>query len=100
MELVVNGAPVRLRLTLGALAELEARLEEQSLLALVGRFEAGAFKSRDILELLAAGTLGGGAPMSVAELGSAKIEGGPVAAARAAGRLLKLSFALPETDDE
>ena len=95
VELVVDGQARRLRLTLGALAELEARLESESLLELIARFETGSFRVRDLVALLAAGLNGGGWRVSEAELVAAAIEGGPLAAAQAAARLLKLTFTLP-----
>lgn len=96
VELVVDGEPRVMRLTLAALAELEARLESQSLIELIGRFEAGSFKVRDLIALLAAGLNGGGWRTSEAELVAARIDGGPLAAARAAARLLKVTFSLPD----
>ena len=41
VELVVDGEPRAMRLTLAALAELEARLEAELLVELIGRFEVG-----------------------------------------------------------
>ena len=41
--LVIEGEPHVMRLTLGALATLEAELAEPSLVALVERFEQGRF---------------------------------------------------------
>ncbi|MFN3765677.1 MAG: GTA-gp10 family protein, partial [Aliihoeflea sp.] len=60
VTITLNGAAQRAKLTLGALAELEAALGEDSLLALVERFEAGRFSSRDVLALVVAGLRGGG----------------------------------------
>lgn len=92
----INGMVRPMKLTLGALAELESALGAASLVALVERFEAGRFSARDVLELIVAGLRGGGwADCSVAELTSADIGGGPVGAARAAAELLARSFALP-----
>ena len=54
VELVIDGKPQTLRLTLGALAELEAKLQSGSLVDLVQRFESGAFSSRDVLALVVA----------------------------------------------
>jgi hypothetical protein len=48
------------KLTLGALAELEAALETGSLLDLVERFEERRFSTRDVLALIVAGLRGGG----------------------------------------
>lgn len=95
VALVVDGQRRVLKLTLGALAELEAALEEPSLVALVERFEGGAFGSGDVLALIVAGLRGGGAEVSRADLLSAEIEGGPMAAAQAAAQLLARAFALP-----
>ena len=49
MTLVIDGEARVLKLTLGALAELEEALGEDTLVALVERFEAGRFSSRDVL---------------------------------------------------
>jgi len=92
---VIGGEARVMRLTLGALAELEAGLGADSLVDLVSRFESGAFSSRDVLALVVAGLRGGGWQGSAADLLSAEIEGGPLAAARAAAELLARAFALP-----
>ena len=96
MALVIDGQPHIARLTLGALAELEDTLSEGSLVAIVQRFEDGAFSSRDVLALLGAGLRGAGSPVSQAQLMQAEIEGGPMAAARAAAELLARAFVVPE----
>ncbi len=59
VTLVIDGQPHVLRLTLGALAELETALGEDTLLALVERFEQGRFSARDVLALIVAGLRGG-----------------------------------------
>ena len=93
--LVIDGQRRSLKLTLGALAELEQRLETGTLVALVERFESGAFSSRDVLELIVAGLRGGGADLYASDLLQAEIEGGPMAAAQAAAELLARAFTLP-----
>ena len=85
-----------MRLTLGALAELEAGMEADSLIALVERFEAGAFSTRDVLSLIVAGLRGGGWRGDASDLLTAEIGGGPMEAARLAGQLLARAFAMPE----
>ncbi|MCE8006596.1 gene transfer agent family protein [Aestuariivita sp.] len=95
VALTINGEPHVLKLTLGALAALEARVEAGSLVALVERFEGGAFSSADVLALVHAGLLGGGAVISIQELGQADIAGGPMAAARAGAELLARAFIVP-----
>ncbi len=94
-EIVLDGRPRALRLTLGALAELEAGLESETLVELVSRFEGGRFSSRDVLALIVAGLRGGGWRGRAADLVSAEIEGGPMAAARATAELLARAFMLP-----
>ncbi|MGQ0565946.1 MAG: gene transfer agent family protein [Gemmobacter sp.] len=83
------------RLTLGALAELEAALEVGTLVDLVERFEAGRFSTRDVLALLVAGLRGGGWSGTAADLRSVEVGGGPMEAARAAAEMLARAFALP-----
>ncbi len=92
VALVLDGQTRVLKLTLGALAELEAALDCDTLVALVERFETGAFSSRDVLALIVAGLRGGGWQGTGAELLSVEIEGGPVQAARVAGQLLVRAF--------
>lgn len=84
-----------MRLTLGALAGLEAALAEPSLVALVERFEQGRFSSADVLALLKAGLLGGGCSVPPEALDHGDIEGGPMAAARAAAELIARAFVVP-----
>ncbi len=98
VALTLDGKAHRCRLTLGALAELEAALEADSLVALVARFEGGRFSARDILALLAAGLRGGGWRGTAADLAKAEIEGGAAGAAAVAAELLVRAFALPGDD--
>ena len=93
--LVIDGEARVLKLTLGALVELEASLGTDSLVALVERFESGRFAARDVAAVLVAGLRGGGgAPV---DLGRAEIEGGPMQAAKVAGQLIVRAFSLPES---
>jgi len=96
VSLVVDGAERVMKLTLGALAELEAGLGGESLVDLVGRFETGAFSTRDVLAVILAGLRGGGWQGGPRALLTVEIEGGLTAAARAAAQLLVRAFALPE----
>ncbi|KUP91715.1 gene transfer agent family protein [Tritonibacter horizontis] len=95
VALVLNGQRRILKLTLGALAELEADLSEGDLISLVQRFETGRFSSADLLALLAAGLRGGGVDLSRSDLAQAEIDGGILMAAQAAAQLLARSFARP-----
>lgn len=96
VALVIDGERRALKLTLGALAEMESALGADSLVALVERFEGGRFSTRDVLALILAGLRGGGWQGGAEALLCAEIEGGPVVAARAAAQLLARAFALPE----
>jgi hypothetical protein len=96
VTLIVDGTPRVLKLTLGALAELEASMDTDSLVALAERFETGRYSTRDVLSLVVAGLRGGGWRGQAADLLSVEIAGGPVAAARAAGLLLVRAFHVPE----
>jgi len=95
VAIVLDGVPHAAKLTLGALAELEAALEAGSLVDLVERFEGRRFSTRDVLALIVAGLRGGGWRGTAADLMTAEIGGGPVEAARAAAELLARAFALP-----
>ncbi|TCP61926.1 tail tube GTA-gp10-like protein [Rhodovulum bhavnagarense] len=96
VALLLNGERHVLKLTLGALAELEAALGAETLVELIARFEEGQFATRDMLALVLAGLRGGGWQGSTADLARAEIGGGPVAAAQAAAQLLARSFTVPE----
>lgn len=105
VAVVLDGTPQIARLTLGALAELEARLDAQGaegqareapgLAGLVARMDAGRFATRDILAVLVAGLRGGGWTGTEADLMTRQIEGGPLQAARLAAQLLALAFRAP-----
>jgi len=96
VALVIAGERRVMRLTLGALAEMEAAMGADSLVDLVTRFEEGRFSSRDVLAVIVAGLRGGGWEGQPSDLLTAETEGGPVAAARAAAQLLARAFALPD----
>ena len=80
------------RLTLGALAALEADLGEDSLVGVIERFESGRFASRDVMAVLVAGLRGGGWQGEAADLMTVEIAGGPIGAARAAAELIARAF--------
>lgn len=91
----VDGRPMVAKLTLGALAELEASLETGSLIELIERIETRRFSARDVLAVVVAGLRGGGWEGRADDLARAEIGGGPLGAARAAALLLARAFALP-----
>jgi hypothetical protein len=91
----IDGVPHVAKLTLGALAELEAALAARSLVDLVERFEAGRYRGADVMALLVAGLRGGGWRGTAADLLSADLAGGPVGAARVAAELLARALTPP-----
>jgi hypothetical protein len=93
--LMLDGRRHVCKLTLGALAELEAELATGTLVELVERFEGRRFSTRDVLALIVAGLRGGGWQGTAADLRTAEIGGGPVEAARVAAELLARAFTLP-----
>lgn len=95
----INGQIHVLKLTLGALAELEAGMKADTLVSLVARFEEGDFSSRDVLALILAGLRGGGWRGTAKDLLHADIAGGPLGAARAAAQLLIRAFVVPGAQD-
>lgn len=97
VALVLDGEQRVLKLTLGALAELESGLGAGSLVELVQRFESGSYSSRDVLALIVAGLRGGGWRGSTDDLLSADIAEGPMGAARVAAELLARAFVVPGT---
>lgn len=88
----VDGRERVMRLTLGALAELEERLEATSLLGLAEKFEGGGVSASELIALLAAGIRGGGGTATEAELAAAEIEGGALGAMKAGLALLARTF--------
>lgn len=89
---VLDGEEKVLCLTLGALAELEARFMAGDLVGLSERFAGGRISARDLTAILGAGLRGAGNAVSDDELARMSIEGGLKGAAEIAARLLKATF--------
>ena len=92
VAVILDGHRRVMKLTLGALAELEESLGADSLAALVTRLEGAQVSARDVLALIVAGLRGGGWPGRAQDLVAAEIEGGPVEAARLAALLVARAF--------
>ena len=88
----LDGVPHLAKLTLGALAELEAALDSGSLVDLISRFEAQQVSTRDVLALVVAGLRGGGWQGTAGDLLRVEIGGGPMGAAQIAAQLLARAF--------
>jgi hypothetical protein len=89
---VLDGEERTLCLTLGALAELEARLQAGDLAGLSERFAGGRVSARDLTAIIGAGLRGGGNAVSDDDLARMAIEGGLMGAADIAARLLRATF--------
>ncbi|WP_423068492.1 gene transfer agent family protein [Devosia sp. CN2-171] len=89
---VFEGEERVLCLTLGALAELEARLQAGDLVGLSERFSSGRVSARDLTAIIGAGLRGGGNAVTDDDLARMSIEGGLRGAAEIAARLLRATF--------
>jgi hypothetical protein len=89
---IIDGEERTLCLTLGALAELEARLGAGDLVGLSERFATGRVSARDLTAILGAGLRGGGNAVTDDDLARMAIEGGLKGAAEIAARLLRATF--------
>lgn len=96
VRLFLDGTAHELKLTLGALAELETELKGETAIDLIERFETGGFSTRDVLALIVAGLRGGGWSGTASDLLSVEIQGGIIAATKAAAQLLARAFSVPE----
>ncbi|WP_108395764.1 gene transfer agent family protein [Devosia submarina] len=88
----IGGERRTLCLTLGALAELEQRLQAGDLAGLAERFGNGRVSARDLTAIIGAGLRGGGHAISDDDLARLSIEGGIRGAAEIAARLLRATF--------
>ena len=89
---LIEGEEKVLCLTLGALAELEARLSAGDLVGLSERFAGGRVSARDLTAIIGAGLRGGGNAVTDDDIARMSIEGGLKGAAEIAARLLRATF--------
>lgn len=90
---MVAGEALSMRLTLGALAELEHAFAVDSLPALGERFVDGRLSARDIIRIIAAGLRGAGRTIADEDVAGLSFDGGLNGAIRAAIALLEATFA-------
>ena len=90
--LMVEGRALPMRLTLGALAELEQAFAVDSLPALGERFATGRLSARDVSRILAAGLRGAGSSFGEQEVAEMPFDGGLNGAIHAAIALLEATF--------
>ena len=89
----LDGQTYTLRLTLGALAELETALETPDLIALAERFEGGSLTSREAIAIIGAGLRGAGHDIADEQVARMAPDGGIAALIRTAATLLTRAFA-------
>jgi len=90
---ILDGQTHTLRLTLGALAELEAALDVPDLVALAERFERGALTSKEAIAIVGAGLRGAGSDVTDEQVARMVPDGGITALIKSAAALLTKAFA-------
>lgn len=87
-----DGAEWRLRLTLGALAELESAFAAQDLNALIERFATGRLSAADMATVIGAGLRGGGGDVTDEAVMRMHHEDGAAGFAEVVAQLLTAAF--------
>jgi Phage tail tube protein, GTA-gp10 len=88
----LDGAPYRLCLTLGALAELESAFGDTDMLALAERFQSGRLSARDAVRIIAAGLRGAGHDIADDAVARMQADGGAAGFVDIVARLLAATF--------
>lgn len=89
---ILDGREMRLRLTLGALAELEGAFAAEDLGALVARFSTGKLSATDMMRIVGAGLRGAGTAVTDEEVGRMDCDDGAAGFARIVSDLLAQTF--------
>jgi hypothetical protein len=92
IEARLDGAPHRLCLTLGALADLEAVFGDDDMLALAQRFSSGRLSARDAVRIIGAGLRGAGEQIADETVSRMQAEGGAAGFVDIVARLLAATF--------
>lgn len=92
IEAELGGRTYTLVLTLGALAELEAKFRVDDLAALAQRFESGRVSARDLQVIIACGLRGGGAVLNDDEVARMTVPDGLQGYVRIVAQLLAATF--------
>ena len=98
IEAVLDGAPYRLCLTLGALAELEAAFGAEDMLALANRFSGGRIAARDAIRIIGAGLRSCGHMVEDAAVADMRVDGGAAGFVDIVARLLRATFGAGESE--
>jgi hypothetical protein len=89
---MLDGKPLKLCLTLGALAELEHAFGHDDMLSLAQRFQSGRLSARDAQRIIAAGLRGAGHEFPDDAVGRMQAEGGVAGFVDIVARLLAATF--------
>lgn len=100
IDAVLDGNPVTLCLTLGALAGLETAFGDEDMLALATRFETGRISARDCQRIIGAGLRGAGFDVSDQAVAAMRVEGGAAGYVDIVARLLSATFAAKPGNEE
>ncbi|MDP2357144.1 MAG: gene transfer agent family protein [Beijerinckiaceae bacterium] len=92
VDAIFDDQTFTLRLTLGALAELEDAFGASDLIGLAARFEDGRLSARDIMRIIGSGIRGGGAQVSDDDVARFACDGGLDAYINVAAQLLSATF--------
>ena len=92
IEARLDGAPYRLCLTLGALAELEHAFGDTDMLALAERFQSGRLSAREAQRIIAAGLRGAGHDMADEAVAHMQADGAAAGFVDIVARLLSATF--------
>jgi len=90
---MLDGQLHTMRLTLGALAELESALDVPDLIALAERFEQGKLTAKEAIAIIGAGLRGAGQNTTDEEVATMTPDGGIAALIKSAAALLTKAFA-------
>ncbi|SNY92803.1 Phage tail tube protein, GTA-gp10 [Cohaesibacter sp. ES.047] len=92
VTLILDGSPLILCLTLGALAELEDSMGLANIGELADRFSAGKVRSADLVKILGAALRAGGTNITDQQAARMRCEGGAAALTKALVDVLRLAF--------
>jgi hypothetical protein len=98
---IIGGVERRLRLTLGALADLEDAFGADDLSDLARRFSSGTLKARDATRVIGAGLRGAGESVSDDDVAAMHVDGGLAGYVDIVVRLIAATFGIdarPEAD--
>ena len=95
IEAEIGGRMRRLRLTLGALADLEAAFTADDMTDLARRFAGGRLRARDAARVIAAGLTGAGEPTTEEEAAAMASPEGARGYADIVVRLMLATFGAP-----